>query len=162
MQVLEGGCGVGYALKQLKTGMADNEGLGDAIVTTGVTLTEETAVIAQDRNEVDVVYVGPIDACELPDNTFDFIYDALGAAFYDYRAALPVYGRVLKPGGLAWVMLSGLGIVDVSDSIDIARKIGLRVVESNYEGRGEFRGVLDVLFEARDVEALKRLFSTSS
>src|ERR1700722_13336065 len=65
IEVLEGGCGEGRALRQLKQGAWRNypvrrayEGLGDNIRTTGVTLSLEHALVAE-RYGIDEVFVGP-------------------------------------------------------------------------------------------------------
>jgi SAM-dependent methyltransferase len=136
LEVLEGGCGVGSALHQLKNGMVQGyspektyEGLGDKIRTSGVTLTPEHAIVAIDQG-TDEVFVGPIDRCPIAEDSFDFIYDFCGAAYYDPDAALSVYGRVLKPGGLAFVRLFEAQSEHAGGIGEITKRNGLRAIQS--------------------------------
>ena len=124
VEVLEGGCGEGRALYDLKKGwpvelgttpyqsraVVDWQaslpesfpGLGNSIRTTGVTLESNPTVVGKRRPGN--VFIGPIQ--KLPAHQkYDFLLDFLGPAFYATTDALPTYARAAQPGALAYLRL---------------------------------------------------------
>jgi len=112
LNILEGGCGTGLALIELKLGIYaihHYTSLEGKIHTTGVTLTPQHAEITNQRRvnpelQLDEMIVGPIELFPF-ENQYDMILDYFGAAFHFPREVLPVYGQVLKPTGISSVRL---------------------------------------------------------
>lgn len=127
-RVLEGGCGHGEILADLKRGiypihpfsldqgpiertvnfrypdpyLISEPGLGNSIHTTGVTLSEQHAMIigAIDPSaQPDHLMIGPIGVQHF-DSQAEMILDFYGAAFHRPEEALSVYSHVLKDSGL--------------------------------------------------------------
>ena len=114
LEVLEGGCGQGIALRQLKKGgrisrESDYEypGLGQDIRTTGVTLSKrhiEAAKKVAEEVRIDEMIVSPLETYDF-DRQYDFIYDFCGAAMHFPEDVIPVYGKILMPNRLAFIRL---------------------------------------------------------
>lgn len=124
LEVLEGGCGYGIVLIDLKRGFKPNdskyitvpkntlgtlwrngiEGLGNKIRTTGVTLNlshvEFNLGMSEKEWQIDELILAPLE--DYPFNIkYDFVFDFTGPAFYFTKTAIPVYGRILQRGGFA-------------------------------------------------------------
>lgn len=123
LYIIEGGCGVGNALVDLKRGVKvdvpENEldytppqlrrklihvngryydGLEGKIHTTGVTSTRrhvDTASSVEERHQINEMIVGPIEQYTF-EREYDFVLDFKGAAFHFPRQVIPVYGKILK------------------------------------------------------------------
>lgn len=138
VEVLEGGCGYGYALAGLRRGInaygspgteyfvEGIEGLWDKIHTTGVTLCREHADVAlREGYEIDVMIVGAIEHYSF-DRCFDLILDSGGPIFYFPQEVIPLYSRILKKGGLAFVTVSPYLLV----ARELFKESGLEVADS--------------------------------
>ena len=109
---MEGGCGQGRALEQLKRGgkldsKTEYRGLGHNIRTTGVTLYEgHLKALRQIPEELrpDEIIVGPIEQHAF-DREFDFIYDFCGAAMHFPESVIPIYQKILRNDRIAFMRL---------------------------------------------------------
>jgi SAM-dependent methyltransferase len=126
IEVLEGGCGVGQALVDLKTGVFSGypsvfyPALGSRIRTTGITLNPEHTKKASEvdpKFAVDEMRVGPLGEQQF-DVDFDFIYDFLGVAFYYPEEAISTYDRVLTAGGLVYTRFNAMDRALAEESIE--------------------------------------------
>lgn len=128
LEVLDGGCGYGRMLHELKIGIPayaihtheeiregyyrslsvdipEDPGLGDAIRTTGITLDQQHAERAESLGlDIDEMIVGSLENHRF-DRKFDFILDYTGSAFYFPRRAMPLYRELLQPDGILLVRL---------------------------------------------------------
>ncbi|MEK6949526.1 MAG: hypothetical protein AABX34_04845 [Nanoarchaeota archaeon] len=131
LYVIEGGCGIGNALVDLKRGVSivvredepshshqhrwklqslsgrHFQGLEDKIHTTGATLTRrhaDTASSVEEPYQIDEMIVGPIEQYPF-ERKYDFALDFKGAAFHFPQQVIPVYGRILKDGSPAFIRL---------------------------------------------------------
>lgn len=123
LEVLDGGCGYGFILRDLKRGFKPDrralmnsiknplgkslregvEGLGEKIRTTGVTLNQDHVnfnIKNQEENQIDEIILSPLERYPFSRN-YDFVFDFTGPAFYFTFEAMPVYGRILQKGGFA-------------------------------------------------------------
>ena len=116
IEVLEGGCGVGYILRDLKQ---LGPIIGRTIMTTGVDIGIRHLKIVEQDQTVDRYIIGTVSNAyaqdAIHDNQFHFILDFNGALFYDMActdkagaATIPIYGRVLSPGGTVLIYMHEL------------------------------------------------------
>lgn len=105
LEVVEGGCGFAYILKDLQT-MAQNQGV--SVTTTGITkeVRHEEAASYLDR-----LLIGTLQEAQskkvLPNSHYHLAIDIRGAAHYDREdTILPIYHDLLKIDGLLfiWIM----------------------------------------------------------
>lgn len=145
IEVLEGGCGQGWALCTLKRGLPyrGTAGLGDKIRTTGVSLSLHHAELARESEESyrpDEMIIGPVEQCTF-DRQYDFIFDSVGAAFYFEEKVISVYSRLLKRGSFAFLRL----LAGTEKKLEWLRNLfeqnGFEVIK---EG-GDWRGHMDFL-----------------
>lgn len=137
IEVLEGGCGEGRALAQLKRGgkidsKTEYTGLGQRIRTTGVTLFEghlDRARQLDDNSRPDEMIVGPIEVHTF-DRQFDFIYDYCGAAMRLPESVIPVYGNILAIERLTFVRLL-VGAMPEGQAEKLFDESGLEIVKQN-------------------------------
>ena len=141
LEVLDGGSGAALALADIKNAF------GNQVRTTAATLNPAHLRLMQQLPEglrPDEVVIGPIEYHAFT-RQYDFILDYLGAAFYFPGEVLPVYGRVLRPRGRAYVRLPLYDHV-VSD------RIGLN--------GGKFEAAKDLLRECGlEIELFKKDFA---
>lgn len=105
VEVLEGGCGEGVTLLQIKAAFADK------VRATGITLSSknvEAALRNMQRPKIDELIIGPLERHEF-DRQYDFILDVFGPNYYFgiiYDPNCPIistYGRILAKGGEALI-----------------------------------------------------------
>ncbi|MBI2652245.1 hypothetical protein HYX00_02160 [Candidatus Woesearchaeota archaeon] len=162
VEVLEGGCGVGAALEDLKTGVGHltpnfevksdfinvppwkrlpngyQPGLVGKIYTTGVTLSPRHVDIASRVKEpfgIDEMVVGPIEQHNFQ-KEYDFIFDLCGAAFYFPEEVIAVYGRILKRGELGFLRLLA-GANEPGYFLTLFYKHNLESVDKNGSPKGQ-------------------------
>jgi hypothetical protein len=132
-RVLEGGCGIGKLLEDLKRGVQVPSPISEVdprsratvqewkaglagqnfpgyehIHTTGVTLSRSHADIAEStdvRYRVDEMLIGPID-CHPDGEPYDFVIDFNGPARYYPTEAIRTYGRLLERGEYGFIRLN--------------------------------------------------------
>lgn len=100
LEILEGGCGRGNASGELKKLGRE---LGREVRTTGVTLNPNDQSFCE-GNEIDTLMVGPLEMHHRIgsfSHQFHFILDSHGAAYYGPEEIVPLYDRLLLPGGFA-------------------------------------------------------------
>lgn len=137
LEVLEGGCGEGRALAQLKRGgkidsKTEYKGLVQRIRTTGVTLYEGHLGRARqfdDNSRPDEMIVGPIEHYAF-DRQFDFIYDFCGAAMRFPETVIPVYGNLLATDRLAFMRLM-TGAMPQRQPEQLFEQSGFEIVKQN-------------------------------
>jgi len=97
IEVLDGGCGTGFTLEQIKLRLPGK------VRTTGLTLNEQH-LEASTRYEyqIDEMIIGPIQEHKF-NRQYDFIVDFLGANFYFPMEIIPIYGKILSLGGECFV-----------------------------------------------------------
>lgn len=115
LSVLDGGCGEGNMLAEIKPLQGF---IGKNVETTGVTMEREEAEILQGK-DIDHVFIGSMQ--EYYDKAaererFHFIIDSKGAAYHDFeplfsdeaqgRNIIPLYSALLYPKGRAFLSFS--------------------------------------------------------
>ncbi|OGE30509.1 hypothetical protein A2631_00300 [Candidatus Daviesbacteria bacterium RIFCSPHIGHO2_01_FULL_44_29] len=158
IDVFEGGCGQGRASGDLKRGIKFRfdptmlnkfepsevrawrrsldgqtlEGLGNAITTSGITLTQAHATEAQNtdpRFQMDKIVVGDLGTYSLttPDR-FDFIFDSFGVAFHRPLEAILAYSRILRDGGIGIMRVVDGFPEDLQTMVQLMQESCLRVL----------------------------------
>jgi len=127
MRVLEIGCGLGTDGAQFAKAGADY---------TGVDLTEAAVELAQKRFELfhlpGTLRAADAEQLDFPDNSFDLVYSH-GVLHHtpDTAAAVKEVRRVLKPGGLAEVMLYHRDSYNYRINISLLRRAGVHLLRWN-------------------------------
>ena len=127
MRVLEIGCGLGTDGAQFAEAGADY---------TGVDLTEAAVELAQKRFEIfhlpGTFRAADAEQLDFPDNSFDLVYSH-GVLHHtpDTAGAVKEVRRVLKPGGLAEVMLYHRNSYNFRINISLLRRAGVHLLRWN-------------------------------
>lgn len=139
LNVLEGGCGVGALLVELKN---TARRLKVPINTTGITLDPEHPKRARNSN-IDLMVVGNVQDYFRSmwfKPSYHLVIDYYGALSYDWppfgRSVLPVYYEILKPGGTAIVgstLVLGLlnPIAEIAERNSYIASCGFEISASN-------------------------------
>ncbi|PIR80060.1 MAG: hypothetical protein COU25_02170 [Candidatus Levybacteria bacterium CG10_big_fil_rev_8_21_14_0_10_35_13] len=135
IEVLEGGCGEGKALEQLKKGgkissKTEYRGLGQRIRTTGITLFDGHLEMARQKPEevrTDEMIIGPIQFHKF-DRKFDFIYDFCGAAMHFPESVIPIYQKILRNDRIAFMRLMA-GAMPKSPPEQLFEQSGFEIID---------------------------------
>ncbi len=161
VEVIEGGCGLGNSLVDLKRGITFAElpgnetplielpfhtyrwrnglagrrfeGLAGKIRTTGVTLSLDHANIAKMAEEPYRIDEMAIGPLNMcrTGRNYDFFLDFYGAGFYSFDDALPAYAALLKPGGFGLFRTNDLIKGDMTTKRNFIREVGFDIIDEN-------------------------------